>query len=235
MRLRNLAIILLSLTFLAAHAKLVGAAVVCTLDSDDTIVGEAQSGAMPQEGYYPGMAHPTIGVMGSQGVRRNQNRVFGFLLPQLGGAIQSATFTVRKTPTTTEPIRIDLWGLVTTNPDTSGTDLFLQSNTDPDHTKLFDNLITNNTPDYEVASSDVTAFIESLYSGGTPSQSEVFLRLNQDAVLSLGGYQTRMAVDQPTLTLTTIPEPTSLGLLCWTVALVTGLTTYRPSRTRRGK
>jgi hypothetical protein len=207
----------------AAVLALAGAAEAtpynATLNSRDEIIGESESGGA-SPGYYPGSAgsNQVVGVSGASGSREHQNAVIGFILPVLDGPIAAATFSIEKVGVLGTPQRfVDLYGLGTTNPDVSGTSLFLEAATDgdPANTKLKDRFAQRTGGPSGVIPADVTAFIQGFYTGNAPDQAEVFFRLNVDTDLDFSGQSgirfdtSGAALEIETSPAAVIPEPVS--------------------------
>lgn len=183
-----------------------GATVLATLNSQDRIVGVRESGGAAL-GYYLETVPVQVGVSGGSGTRVNQNAVIGFTLPtlNLGESISAANFAITVSDiNTSTTYTVGLFGLVTADPDDSGTTFFSQSGTGAINATFTSTAAVAGS----IPTSDVTAFVQSLYVGNTPTQSEVFFRLNQTTALGVANTR-RMTFtkDTATLTLTTIPEP----------------------------
>jgi hypothetical protein len=183
-----------------------GAAVLATLSSQDRIIGVRESGGAAL-GYYADTVPPQVGVSGGSGSRVNQNAVIGFTLPtlNLGESISAANFEITVSDSNTNTTyTVGLFGLVTVDPNDSGTTFFSQSGTGAINATFTSTAAAAGS----IPSSDVTAFVQSLYVGNAPIQTEVFFRLSQTT--GLGVTNTRRMTftrDTATLTLTTIPEP----------------------------
>lgn len=182
------------------------ATVQATLNSQDRIVGLRESGGAAL-GYYVDTVPVQVGVSGGSGTRVNQNAVIGFTLPtlNLGESISAANFAITVSDINTNTTySVGLFGLVTATPDDSGTTLFSQSGTGAINATFTSTAAVAGS----IPTSDVTAFLQSLYVGNAPIQSEVFFRLNQTTALGVTNTR-RMTFtkDTATLTLTTIPEP----------------------------
>jgi hypothetical protein len=185
-----------------AHSATVSA----TLNSQDRIIGVRESGGAAL-GYYPDTVPPQVGVSGGSGTRVNQNAVIGFTLPtlNLGESISAADFAITVSDSNTNTTyTVGLFGLATVDPDDSETAFFSQSGTGAINATFTSTAAVAGS----IPTSDVTSFIQSLYVGNTPIQSEVFFRLNQTTALGVSNTR-RMTFtkDTATLTLTTIPEP----------------------------
>jgi hypothetical protein len=180
--------------------------------SDDTIVGNAfDTGANPL-GYRANDPDDRIGTTGpSFSNRIDQQKVFGFTLPVLDfPTISQATFRIENTFTSPAvPFNVDLYGLNNANPDGSGTAFFFEGANDPSQPKLTDDLIKGDNSSPLPAMADVTAFIQSLYTGTTPNQSEAFFRLNPNVLLAL--------IDSPPDAQNITLVPGSMGLIITTV------------------
>jgi hypothetical protein len=182
------------------------ATVQATLNSQDRIIGVRESGGAAL-GYYVDTLPVQVGVSGGGGTRVNQNAVIGFTLPtlNLGESISAANFAITVSDINTNTTyTVGLFGLVTAAPDDSGTTLFSQSGAGAINATFTSTAAVAGS----IPTSDVTAFVQSLYVGNTPIQSEVFFRLNQTTALGVANTR-RMTFTKDTaaLTLTTIPEP----------------------------
>jgi hypothetical protein len=182
------------------------ATVQATLNSQDRIIGVRESGGAAL-GYYVDTVPVQVGVSGGGGTRVNQNAVIGFTLPtlNLGESISAANFAITVSDINTNTTyTVGLFGLVTAAPDDSGTSLFSQSGAGAINATFTSTAAVAGS----IPTSDVTAFVQSLYVGNTPIQSEVFFRLNQTTALGVTNTR-RMTFTKDTaaLTLTTIPEP----------------------------
>lgn len=211
-----------------AISPAINAATMLTLSSSDLVIQESQLNA-PAAGYLTNSGIGTVGVGGSLGNnRRDSNRIYGFTLPTLniGESISSVTFSVtqNKNKADNPTFNVDLFGLGTSNPDSSGTTLYYDGDAVTENgdgntnTKLFDNLTSNqnSTPSdpLTVSNAAILLFINNLYAGNTPIQTEVFFRLNNDVVLDpFQGGAPNVDMTSPTLEFTVIPEPSSALLL----------------------
>lgn len=210
---------LLAVAFAASVSASQAATIFATLTSQDLITGVRQ-GTGPALGYQEDPGNLRAGVGGSSGNRASANTVIGFTLPTLnpGETINAATFSITVTSGSTgNAYNVALFGLATTNPNTGDTtdpiDFFSQSSTGAINATFTSNLAgAGSTP-----STNVLTFINSFYTGGgTPSQSEVFFRLNQDEVLSLTTLdRVTFTINTAALSLNVIPEPSTalLGAL----------------------
>lgn len=184
-------------------------------NSDDTIVGKAyDTGANPL-GYRVNNPDDRVGTTGpSLSNRIDQQKVFGFTLPVLDlPTISQATFRIENdfiSPAL--PFNVDLYGLNTANPDGSGTSLFYEGPDDPTQSYKVDDVIKgdNSTPLPIMA--DVTSFIQSLYTGTSPNQTEAFFRLNPNTEVALiaSPADAQNVVLRPGtafLIINTVPEP----------------------------
>lgn len=194
-----------SLLFLSVSAN--GATVLATLNSQDRIIGLRESGTAAALGYYPDTLPLNVGVSGGSGSRVNQNAVVGFTLPTLnpGESLSAATFAITVSDSNTNvTYTVGLFGLETVDPDSSGATFFSQSGTGAINATFTSTAAVAGS----IPTSDVTTFLQSLYTGNTPIQSEVFFRLNQTTGLGVSNTR-RMTFtkDTATLTLTTVPEP----------------------------
>ncbi len=206
--------------------------------SKDTIVGDRQSGGSAL-GYYADSGGGTIGTTGGNGTRATLNAVIGFTLPTLGAGetIDSATLTYRMAGAREQSNGIkdlDVYLLGTSDPDNSGTSLFLGASSDPNTANKFiarageadTETINNNSPtfvapDYTLTftlPAGVLGSLQSFFTGNTPNQTEAFFRWNLSAGISLNNLN-RWSIDTdgadaPILTINTIvPEPASLSLM----------------------
>ncbi|MBI1368821.1 MAG: hypothetical protein GC162_09240 [Planctomycetes bacterium] len=200
-----------------------------TPTSIDNIRGEGQSNA--PTGYYANGGRNVVGVQGSTATntRQNENLVLGFTLPtNIGGEIYKATLSLAKLDQRFDSgvFNLDLYGLLTSNPDVTGTSFFLEANTDGNVNvdKLADNYITSGQANGSTSTVDVTAFIKALYSGNNPTQTEAFFRLNPDRNLAFTSAIDRILVDLASadLAIVVIPTPAALpgGLLMFTLLMV---------------
>jgi len=207
------------------------------MESLDQIIGDSRDETANPLGYTTDISNSSntvVGITGGSSTRRHLNIVVGFLLPTLstGESISAANFAftvsaVRDHLTENNP-NLDFYILKTATPETSGTTLW-RNNDNPEPTLdiLAGSFTANPSDDQELSltspdgdvdqtlSSDSLAYIQSLYAGTeTPSQSEIFLRFNIDNSLNTSELD-RYKIDSttPTLTLTTVPEPSSLLLL----------------------
>lgn len=189
--------------------------------SDDTIVGQAFDQGTNPLGYRTNDPDDRIGTTGpSFSNRIDQQKVFGFTLPVLDFPnISQATFRVVNTFTSPAvPFNVDLYGLNVANPDGSGTSLFFEGANDPSQPKLADDLIAGDNSSPLPAMADVTAFIQSLYTGTTPNQGEAFFRLNPNVPLALidsppDAQNIALVPGTMSLIIQTVPEPHGLVLM----------------------
>jgi hypothetical protein len=209
MKLKNNKVILSITSVLLLPVSAQAATVMATLSSQDRIVGDRQSGG-DALGYYAEGAL-TTGVAGGNPNRVNTNSVIGFTLPtlNLGESVTAANFGIEIAGINVGgAFTVALFGLTETDPDASGVTLFSQSGTGAINTAFTSTAAAaGSTP-----SSDVTTFIQSLYSGNTPNQSEVFFRLNQTTTMAINGTR-RLNFTKDTATLSldsaVIPEPST--------------------------
>ena len=195
-------------------------------NSFDTVVGISFSigGGPDLTGYYVNDPDPRVGsVLHSSGTLLRQVKIYGFELPVLDySTIASAQIhLVSATLENSGPaFNLDLYGLNTTNPDGSGISLFFQGENDPSQQELADDYVIGGgfgpTPGPHVA--DVTAFIRSLYAGMSPSQSEVFFRLNPNQAFLVSPPDVNQFISADFLAngflvIETIPEPATVILL----------------------
>lgn len=209
-----------SLLFLSVSAN--GATVLATLNSQDRIIGARQSGGDPL-GYYP-ESQLTVGVAGGDPKRVNTNTVIGFTLPtlNLGESLSAASFAITIASSSGTNFTVGLFGLATENPDASEATLFSQSGDGAINASFTSSGASVGSSPF----SDVTSFLQSLYTGDTPIQTEVFFRLNQTSSLNISATRrVNFTKETATLTLTTIPEPSA--------ALLGGLGTLIMLRRRR--
>lgn len=215
---RKASVLLASVLLIPASMQ--GATVMATLNSQDRIVGARQSSG-DALGYYTD-SQLTVGVAGGTNTRVNTNTVIGFTLPtlNLGESISAASFAITIAGINVGGnFTVALFGLEETNPDDSGITLFSQSGTGAINDSFTDTTATvGSTP-----LTDTTSFIQSLYTGNIPNQSEVFFRLNQTTSLNVSlTRRMNFTQDSATLTLTTIPEPNPAALIggCGVLALL---------------
>ena len=193
-----------SLLFLSLSVD--GATVVATLNSQDRIIGGRQSGGDPL-GYYP-EGQLTVGVAGGDPNRVNTNTVVGFTLPTLalGESLSAASFSITIASSSGANFNVGLFGLATENPDASEATLFSQSGDGAINASFTSSGASAGSSPF----SDVTSFLQSLYIENTPIQTEIFFRLNQTSSLSIGTTRrVNFTKETATLTLTTVPEPSS--------------------------
>ena len=185
------------------------ATVLATLNSQDRIIGARQSAAATATGYY--LEDPlTVGVTGGGTTRVNTNTVIGFTLPTLnpGESLSAAGFAITSGSSAGTSFTVGLFGLATTDPNATGTTLFSQSGIGVSGTSTAINANFTSSTVLDSHSSDVTTFLQSLYVGNTPTQTEVFFRLNQTTSLAIDSTRrVNFLRDTATLTLTIIPEP----------------------------
>lgn len=201
-----------------------------TFASADSIIGPGSLGSAP--GYYPGTpAAPggnLTGVGGGSSSRNHGNAVVGFTLPTLGAGeiIDNVIFEIQ-IASASGTATVDLYGFnAGVTPDAA--DFYAGSAADPSSdVTLLEAGFTSSAGTVGVfIQKDVTAFIQSLYTGVNPNQAEVFFRLSDanDYDLSVSdpgvnrvNWRVNSAAvaeaDLPNLTITTIPEPASLALL----------------------
>ena len=117
---------------------------------------------------------------------------------------------------------MSLFGLSTTNPDSTGITLFFEGNTGSGLISANFNSVSGGVADTLTPSTSVpalTSFIQSFYSGGlVPSQPEVFFRLNPSTDLNPGGVYPALSRitytnNTASLSLNVIPEPSSAAVL----------------------
>jgi hypothetical protein len=175
-----------------------------------------------------------IGATGGGTSRSHRIPVFGFLLPDIGAgqAVIGANFSftatdMRDHSSVTNP-NLDFYALNTVNPETTGTDFFRQDNT-PGANELFvgtfsvtrknttgaqESIASPNGDVSEGLTGPALTYLQSLYNpDGTPTQSEIFFRLNIDSnqgVAQLDRYV--INVTSPALAIEAIPEPSSILL-----------------------
>ncbi|MBX3741469.1 MAG: hypothetical protein KF712_10790 [Akkermansiaceae bacterium] len=190
------------------------ATIQATLNSQDSIVGEREGGTAAAVGYYADSANGQAGVGGGAGNRENRNLIIGFILPVLSEPIVSATFSIliANSSSSGGSVAVDLYGLSTINPDGTGTTLFAEIGADGSQIFLMDAFASPGDTGTKTAT--VTDFIQSLYTGNTPNQTEVFFRINPDRGLSTsqGPRRVTFTTSSAQLEIVTVPEP-SLGLL----------------------
>lgn len=226
---------------LLACVSLHGTVFDATVLSQDRIVGEA---ATITPDYYVDSAQNAIGVTGSTsgGTKRNQNLVFGFELPTLdnGGVIDEVTFTffVEEGRNQGTLGNLDVYLLDTANPDTSGTTFFFENGTDISSDVAFVGEFTNpggigsgataiNQTVALTLSGASLALFNTFYTGENPTQTEAYFRFNLDSdgdIADINRYaiEHTAGVNFPTLTISTIPEPSTyaLGVLVPAMALL---------------
>jgi hypothetical protein len=220
------------------------AIIITSLNSNDRIRGEVQSGLTA--GYFTDAGGSTIGTSGSNSSneRRVDNLVYGFTLPTLpaGNTLSEATFefivtAYRDQNDSDGDVNLDYYILNTSDPNTGidGLDFYRNDNSPGANEILLGQLDafvrvdgnqTTITPasagevSVELSGSGLT-YIQSLYdAGGNPTQAEVFFRLNIDSDNGVGLLD-RFIIDtsSPALTLTTVvPEPSTTGLLLCGIA-----------------
>lgn len=206
------------------------ASLSAVLTSQDSIVGASLSTNTP--GYYVNAANGQVGTGGGGADREARNLVLGFTLPVLDAPFSSASFriSIASVNQSSGAVTVALYGLNVTNPESSGATLFRDTPNDTTQALLLSPFSSSSTDAAgNVKSADVSSFIASFYNGGvTPSQQEVFLRLNLNEVTGTGGV--RRVTFNPAagaLTINSVPEPSTL------VAAVSGLATLALLRRRR--
>jgi hypothetical protein len=192
------------------------------VNSYDTVVGISFSigGGPDLTGYYVNDPDSRIGSVNAAALLR-QEKIYGFTLPVLDlPTIASAELQLGAADLNNpdNPFNLDLYGLNTTNPDGTGIGLFFQGDDDPTQVKLADDFVIGGGvgptgPHF----ADVTTFLRGLYAGTTPTQSEVFFRLNPnvDFLVSppnVNEYITADFLQFGHLIIETIPEPETLTL-----------------------
>ncbi len=214
---RSLLLSLAATTSLVATGSASAAIFNATLNSQDAILGESDIGT-PAYLADSGLAG-TVGVRGSVGSRDIYNTVIGFTLPVLDAPILDATFGMVVTDRRSDSFfQVDLYGLSTTNPDGTGTSLYFEGALDGAQTLIEDEFTTNGafetTGLEEAGGITLVAFLNSLYTGTTPNQSEVFFRVNADRDLGTSPLR-RVEFDasSASLVIETVPEPGSLALI----------------------
>ena len=152
-----------------------------------------------------------------------------FDLPTLSASPTSAiiSFDMRSTDAVSSApwFNIDAYGF-TTSPST--TDSYIGSN-DTSKTKLADDLITPSTTNGETISFDIAPYLNTLYTGGTPTVTTVYIRLNpDDSDGDLGTDGDGFGRYRPILfsgqgagiaTLSIVPEPSAFALYLGTLAI----------------
>lgn len=219
------------------------AVLTATVSSTDLVVGEGQSNITL--GYKVNTVGP-VGITGSfaNNERQHANMVLGFTLPTLptGDVIESVTISFRIESAREEGIplpNLDTWLLKTATPETTGTALFLEADSDPNPDNKFVSQVgeaqtgdissSNQTfaaPAFAVTrtlAGDALTLFTSFYTGSSPTQSEAFFRLNLDANKGITSTIERWVLDLtadssagfdvPQLSITTVPEPASLALM----------------------
>jgi hypothetical protein len=193
-----------------------------SLNSYDTVIGSSFSigGGPDLTGYYVNDPDSRIGSVNAAALVR-QEKIYGFSLPVLDLpkiAFATLYLSAAEKNDPDQPFNLDLYGLHTTNPDVTGISLFYQGDNDPTQAKLADDFVIGGgfgPTGSHVA--DVTTFVKSLYAGTSPTQSEVFFRLNPnlDFVVSppnVNEYITADFLQSGTLIIDTIPEPETFML-----------------------
>lgn len=209
-------------SLLLAAASAHGSTVLATLSSQDKIIGQRQSNG-DLLGYYVDSTPPQVGVSGGTNTRVNQNAVIGFTLPTLnpGESFSAANFAITVASVNTSlAYDVGLFGLLTANPDSSGTVLFSQSATGVSGvSSLISSTFTSTAAaTSSIPSSDVSAFLQSFYVGNVPIQSDVFFRLNQTTALGTASTR-RMTFTANTAALSL----TTLSATLWNNASADGI------------
>lgn len=203
-----------------------------SLNSYDKVVGISFSigGGPDLTGYYPNDPDSRIGsVVDASGPLLRQVRIYGFSLPVLDlPTIASAELQLDSADLSNpdQPFNLDLYGLNTANPDGTGTGLFFQGDNDPTQVKLADDYVIWGAGGVGPTGphfADVTTFLQGLYAGTSPTQSEVFFRLNPNVDFSVSPpnvtqYITADFLQYGHLIIETIPEPET-----WILALAGAL------------
>ena len=212
--------------------------------SVDEIVGDVVDDADPgveteyNEGTGGTLRLGTSGSAFSPGINRTTgNGVLGFTLPTLPGDITKVELSFQITQIQKDPGSLQAYLMDTTNPvsdipagiDNSNPDdpvdwFFNGSNDTRGGVTLVDSVAQGNVPSVgnfltlELTGTALSEF-QSMYTGNTPDQSEVFFRLNSEATLDdTDRYRVRGGPDgngdnAASLAITAIPEPASLALL----------------------
>lgn len=188
------------------------------LTSQDGITGAAQDTTQWPLGYFTDATiELTAGVGGAGGNRRSRNLVLGFELPTLalGQTITDAVFSITVASSSGSLQNVALFGLNTDDPESLGLSLFNIGATDPDHELITSAFTTSAAAAGSIPSADVFSFIESLYTGNVPNQSEVFFRLNQTVDTGFNISRATFSSLSAQLQLTVIPEPRAamLGIM----------------------
>jgi hypothetical protein len=193
-------------------------------NSFDTVVGISFSigGGPDLTGYYVDDPDPRVGSVNAQALLR-QVKIYGFKLPVLDAPTIASAELILSSATLNNPnnaFNLDLYGLNTSNPDVTGTTLFFQGDDDFSQQKLADPYVMGSGfgPTAGPHIAGATAFIQGLYSGTTPTQSEAFFRLNPDTAFFVSPPNVNEFISADFLVngfllITTIPEPASVLLL----------------------
>jgi len=225
MKIRSFYKLPLILSALYLPASLAQAAVLARL-SVDQITGESEDlTAHPLE-YTQDTLDETIGGTGSTGQRRSYNLVYGYELPTLnaGESIESFTFTfdvAQYRNDSGSDFNLDVYLLDVADPTVTGSSLYYNGALDPDHDLIgsYDGSSATlpETVPFTINSGAALTTLQSFYTGGTPNQSEVYLRFNLDenAVgLDLDRYRVAdIDGGSDSFEMTVVPEPSALALI----------------------
>lgn len=215
-----------SLSFLLLAAPLTSAATTIIGETTDAILSSDTAGA--QGGglsvINSGNTQIRVGNWNS-GSGKNFAIAYVFELPDLGALVNpfsNATLTFELNAIQNSPsYNADLYGIdarAASNLITG--DFYVGDATDPNATKLQDSILTSSTSTGSVVSVDISSYLNTQYDGGANIGEFVFLRLNRDGSTDIfdqqSGYLVATAdasTNQPFLTYTAVPEPSSTALL----------------------
>ncbi|MGE9269020.1 MAG: hypothetical protein ACQKBY_13085 [Verrucomicrobiales bacterium] len=223
------------LTLLALPVAADAATIMAVVNSKDSIIGLRQSGGAALGYNVDGsgaVSNFTVGASGGSGSRIHSNAIIGFTLPtlaageQLTAATLSFTVTGARDESSSNP-NLDFYLLETADPSGSGIAFFDNDDTPAADSHLIGSYYRNITGNSQVSftanenstfSGNALSYLQSLYTGNVPTQSEIFIRFNIDNGVEMGNLD-RYVLDTDSyaleLTSAPIPEPgaVTLGLL----------------------
>ncbi len=198
-------------------------------------------------GYYTNAVGSldVVGGSGASGSREHYNQVKVFALPTLGigESIGSAaliyTVTAMRDDGTDNSVTLRSYVLATMNPVGTGTAFFEQDSTPAADVHAVGSYFYNPSgaaevdinPDGVVTNAfagDGLTYLQGLYSGATPSQPNVWLRLNIDSNQGTALDRYRVQTGTATLELTVVPEPATAAMLAFGAVLATALRRRMP-------
>lgn len=159
-------------------------------DRAASLVGLAQQNVTP--GFDADPTTMIVGVSGSGTTHSRQmtNALFGFDLPPMTGRLVKAEFVAVKAEdkiaSTTAGLKVSLSMMSSDDPQATGLDAFVNGPVDAAHATLVtDHFISDQTPDQQMATADLTELVRALYADGLPARRTMWVRLSPSRPLAL--------------------------------------------------